>query len=367
MIILQWRRNLVIDQLNLKISKIAQSLEIGDQIENLERLAFMAEYKYDHYDMFQPGGRFFDYFGRWLKQFDVEDRKIAIEMLCNRMVFISQREMQELAHYLYYNVIVPNLFELIIDKEKLPAHAYRKAFDSYYKIYLRKTLFIGLSDSARIDYFRRHHIELSQDQVIPYYKSKHIDYLESLRSEINDPKARFQQVILVDDFTASGYTLLRKEDDGTLKGSLMRVLDSHKEIIESADLILIAYYIASQQAIDYIENLIKEIPEYAGKTKFVTAMCLKLDDTVKKHKDEQPLNKKIRELCEKYYDTRFENAHRRKGGSIRYGFGGSGLTFSMHSNTPNNSIYILWLEQDETENGKHFYPLFKRIDRHRLR
>jgi len=355
------------DKVIQKIDKIAKSLKIDDQLENLKCLAFMAEYKYDHYEMFQPGGRFFDHFERWLKQFDVEDRKIAVEMLCDRLVFISQREMQELAHYLYYNVIVPEIFRLIIKEEKLPPYAFRTAFDKYFKPYLRKTLFMGLSDSARIDYFRRHHIELSQDQVIPFYRSQHDDYTEKLHKETGDPNANFQQVILVDDFTASGYTLLHKENDGKLDGSLMRVLDSHRDIIKSADLILIAYYIASRQTIEHINKLIAEVPEYYGKTQFVSAMCLELKNTVKQQNGEKLLNAKIRELCVKYYDDTFENANRRKGGNIRLGFGGSGLTFSMHSNTPNNSIYMLWLDQDETGGKKPFYPLFRRIDRHRLR
>jgi len=355
------------NQVIQRMNKIAESLKINDQLEELKCLAFMAEYKYDHYDMFQPGARFFDHFGKWLKQFDIEDRKIAVKMLHERMVFVSQREMQELAHYLYYNVIVPKLFELIIRKENLPPYAFRTAFDRYFKPCLRKTLFMGLSDSARIDYFRRHHIELSQDQVIPYYRSHHVDYTKKLRIETRDPEAKFQQVILVDDFTASGYTLLHKEDNGTLKGSLMRVLEEHKDIIESSDLILIAYYIASRQAIEHIHTLIEEIPEYAGKTKFVSAMCLELENTVKQQEGESPLNIKIRELCDKYYDETFENDNTRKGGNIRLGFGGSGLTFSMHSNTPNNSIYILWFDHDDVKDKRNFYPLFRRIDRHRMR
>ena len=354
-------------QLIQRINKIAKSLEINDQVEKLKNLAFMAEYKYDHFDIYQPGARFFDHFGKWLRQFDVGDRKIAVEMLCDRLIFISQREIQELAHYLYYNVIVPEIFKLIIKEENLPPYAFRAAFDRYFKPYLRRTLFMGLSDSARIDYFRRHHIELSQDQVIPYYRSQHVNYIDTLRSETGDPEARFQQVILMDDFTASGYTLLHKEDDGKLHGSLMRVLESHKDIIKSADLVLIAYYIATRQTIDNFNALITEVPEYAGKTKFVSAMCLELKDTVKQHDDESVLNKNIRRLCGKYYDETFENDNTRKGGNISLGFGGSSLTFTMHSNTPNNSIYLLWLDQDETNDKKPFYPLFKRINRHRMK
>jgi len=351
-----------------RIDRLAESLGIRDQVENLRRLAFMAEYKYDHYDMYQPGARFFDHFEKWIKQFDAGDRKVAVEMLCERLIFVSRKEMQELAHFLYYNVIVPEIFNLIISREKLPPYALRVALDRYFKPYLRRTLFMGLSDSARIDYFRRHHIELSQDQVIPYYRSQHVDYIEELRTETGDPETKFRLVILVDDFTASGYTLLhRDKESGKLKGSLMRVLEIHKNIIESADLVLVAYYIASRQSVDNFNSLVDEVPEYAGKTKFVTAMCLEPENTVRPREGEKPLDAEIRRLCDKYYDVSFEDANRLKGGSIRLGFGESGLTFSQHANTPNNSVYILWLDQNGTGGKKPFSPLFRRIDRHRLR
>ena len=353
------------DQVINRMNKLAKSLKIGDQIKNMKDLAFMAEYKYDHYEMFQPGGRFLDHLEQWLKQFDVDERKTAVEMLCDRMLFISQREMQELAHFLYYDVIVLELLKLIIKKEHLPPYAFRTAFDKYFKPYLRKSLFIGLSDGARIDYFRRHHIELSQDQVIPYYRSHHDDYTKKLRIETGDSEARFEQVILVDDFTASGYTLLHKEKDGTLAGSLIRVLNTHPDIIEAADLILIAYYIASRQAVDKVAGLIDEVPEYKDKTRFIPAMCLELKDTVKEREGEPPLNARIRGLCGKYYDDTFEDEGTRKGGGIRLGYGDSGLTLSTYSNTPNNSIYLLWLDHDKDD--KHFYPLFRRIARHRMR
>jgi len=355
------------DQVTQRLNKIAKDLEIDDQVEKLKRLAFMAEYKYDHYEMFQPGGRFLDHLGPWLEQFDVEDRKTAVKMLCERMVFVSQREIQELAHYLYYNEIIPRLFKLIRKKEKLEPYAYRTVFDKYFKPYLRKTLFIGLSDGARIDYFRRHHIELSQDQVIPYYRSNHVECMKKLHEAAEDPEAVFKQVILIDDFTASGYTLLHKEDDGEIKGSLMRVLEEHREIIESADEVLIAYYIASRQAINHVTTLIEEVPEYTGKTDFITALYLEPEYTVKQQEGEPSLNVRIRKLCEKHYDESFEDEGTLKGGGIRYGFGDSSLIFSTYTNTPNNSIYILWLDKDDNKDDKHFYPLFRRIARHRMR
>jgi hypothetical protein len=356
------------EPLSERLNQLAESLELTDDGSRraLRSLAFMAAYKYDHYEMFQPGGRFLDHLGRWLRQFDVEDRPVALEMLQERLIFISHREMQELAHFLYYNVLVPEMLGLILRTEHLPDYAFRTAFDSHFRRYLRRTLFIGLSDGSRIDYFRRHHIHLSQEQVIPYYRSPNTTYTDELRKDTGDAEAAFCQVILIDDFTASGYTLLHRKDDGSLDGSLVRLYNEHKEVIDSASQVLVAYYIASRQAMEHVTKLAEEAPYYAGRLRFVTAMCLEDAFTVKQREGESDLNPKIRQLCEKYYRAEFETINTRKGGNILFGFGGSALTLSMHSNTPNNSIYLLWLHQEAAGESPGFYPLFRRIDRHRL-
>lgn len=337
-------------------------------LNDLADLQFMASYKYNHYDMYLPGTRFMDQLALWLAQFAVEDRPIAITLIRRKLIFISQREMQELAHFLYYNQIVPATLALAISQEGLPPYAYVEAFERYFHHYLRASLFIGLSDGARIDYFRRHHIDLSQDQVIPYYRSSPDDYLLKLREALADESAQFRQVFLIDDFTASGYTLAHTTHQGRVEGSLSRLYEVHRHLIDAADRVYVAYYVASRQAIDHVSGLLDHMPGYAGKSQFMAALPLEQQTTIwSNDQDDGDLGRKARELCDKYYSTDLESSNTLKGGGVRYGFGRSGLVLSMHSNTPNNSIFLLWRSSkgSRSDSGG-TTALFRRIDRHRL-
>ena len=88
-----------------------------DSIDSLlNDLDFMARYKYDLYETFVPGRRFLEHLFIWLQQFTPEDRECAIRFVRDRLVFISQREMQDLARFLYYDLIVPEILEWIIQE-----------------------------------------------------------------------------------------------------------------------------------------------------------------------------------------------------------------------------------------------------------
>ena len=63
------------------IRDLFASLEMSSEDEAiLDDLEFMAEYKYDHYEMYAPGVRFMDQLIRWLRQFSPEDRSTALQL-----------------------------------------------------------------------------------------------------------------------------------------------------------------------------------------------------------------------------------------------------------------------------------------------
>jgi hypothetical protein len=338
----------------------------------LDDLEFMAEYKYNHYEMYAPGIRFTDQLIRWLRQFSPEDRAVALQLVRKRLIYISQREMQDLARFLYYNKIVPKLLERVIEKERLRPYQYGVAFKKYFPDYLRRSIFIGLSDGAKIDFFRRHHIDLSQEQVIPYYRSSHEDYLASLRKELQDNDARFEWVFLIDDFVASGYTLIHEDPAASngLTGSLCRVYSHHPDLIRGAQNVYVCHYIATRQAMDHARKLTSHLEGYQGKVDFLNALTIEREFSVNQaefNKDERDrrLDEAICSLCERYYSDSFEDENSRKGGSMKLGFGGVGLPLATYSNTPNNSIYLLWLHREGSGDSPGFQPLFRRINRHR--
>ena len=100
-----------------------------------------------------------------------------------------------------------------------------------YKREKRLALFIGLSDGAHMDVVRRVG-GLSNEQVLTnYYPDK--DKLEDMRKELlndsllkelGESDRKFNSLYLIDDFTASGTSFIRKDID-QYKGKLTKIID----------------------------------------------------------------------------------------------------------------------------------------------
>jgi hypothetical protein len=353
-------------------STLFAQLEIPAELmaEAIEELDFLARYKYDHYEMYVPAGRFFEHLYRWLKQFrTVEDKLAALEFLRNHVVFISQREMQDLARFLYYEQIVPKILDQILQDQGLPPFSYGEAFKSFPQ-YLRRCLFIGLSDGAKIDYFRRHNQDVSQEQVLPYYRTSSDDYLGTLRDELDDRSATFWAVFLIDDFTGSGYTLLREEANKEtgimeLNGSLERVYKQHKSIIDAAKSVVLCEYVATHSALEKVRSIAQRSEHFGSKFDVLCPLILPPEISITPESAERDVSKsKPVGLCETYYSESFETHNTTKGGGIQFGYGGQGLPLVLYSNTPNNSLFLLWFGT-APDSEPPFTPLFMRIDRHK--
>ena len=332
----------------------------------MDDLAFLAEYKYDHYEMYEPGVRFLERLHEWLAQFpDPAQRLAAAEFLRNRLVFISQREMQDLARFMYFNQIVPILLDFILEREGLDSFQRATAFRDHFAAYLRRCLFIALSDGAKIDYFRRHHVELSNEQVVPYYRASSENYLDELRKQ-QGPEATFSHVILIDDFCGSGYTLAHKRPGAPalVDGSLQRVYEHHAPVIDQAEKVLVCHYVSTASAHRSVMGLVRRLPHYAMKTEWITALELD-DDQNQLRRNHDPLATAIIRLCDQFHRPEFDDPNSLKGGGIRYGFGKEALPLVLYSNTPNNSVFVLWLERSPTSDAPGFTPIFRRVSRHR--
>jgi hypothetical protein len=329
----------------------------------LSDLEFMARYKYDHYETYVPGKRFLEHLCIWLDQFKIEDRSTALQFVRERLIFISQREMQELARLLYYDHIVPEIIESIIHKRKLKPFQYTEAFKEY-SAALRRCLFVGLSDGAKIDFFRRHNVELSQEQVLPYYRTADQEYIARLQADTKDPTAVFQTVFLIDDFTGSGYTLLR-EEHGKSVGSLERVYEHHTTIIDQAERVYLCHYIATASAHEKVYTLANSSGPYAGKLKTLSALTLSPSlSIIPENPNRDDTMRDIDEMCDRYFDPDYNNANTLKGGGIKFGYGNQGLPLVLYSNTPNNSLFLIWYDAPNRTTNP-FHALFRRIDRHK--
>jgi len=341
-------------------------------------LQAMAALKYDEYQQFAPGIRFVESLALWLHQFSTpEERQTAYDFVKSRLVFFSAAEIAHLVTITYPDHIRPLLIRQAAEYLKLPERCIaRIAASEEYRALRRQCLFLGLSDGAHIDTFRRSTTELSNEQIWLSYdvsKQKNKDMLDRLRADLaaapggdaRADKSVFRMVFLLDDFSGSGITYLRREDNETgFGGKLLefkRRLENVQELVSLDDLYVgVVLYIATQRAVDHIQPLLKELFDDRPGIRTDIRVVHLLDDDVTLNAEHDEAFLKV---AQKYYDPSAENEHTRKGGTrdVRLGFAGCSLPVVLCHNTPNDSVFLLWADRDQLE----IRGLFPRVNRHR--
>jgi hypothetical protein len=188
--------------------------------EDLLRTVFndfhtLAEHKYNKYEMYQPGRLFFEHLYLFLAKLkEDEDKTVALNFVHNSLIFISRDEFQQLAHILYYDRIRQRQLDFVSDLLQVDRYRLHKLTESHeFRNMKRASLFVALSDGARIDYFRRQNLDINNEQVLASYSvgpEKTEDISRSLSDALQTPDAKFDCLFLLDDFCGSGRTLLRE-------------------------------------------------------------------------------------------------------------------------------------------------------------
>lgn len=349
-------------------------------LQEQDVLQTLAQYKYDSYEQFEPGVKFVENLALWLSQFERDDREVAYAFVRDHLIFISSTEMGHLVRLVYPDMVRPIVRQAAAAEIGCSAFALREIELSLaYRALLRRCLFLGLSDGSRIDAFRRSSLALDNEQVHPAYEISD-EKLGDMGRELGDSLARmgaearptFRFLFLLDDFAGTGTTMLRRREDGSWTGRLKKVSDRLRRAVDQRAVdrdsldVWVCLLVATEQALDYLERCLKEFePDNAvwvpGRCKI---SCMqRLPDTVAIHPNRDA---GLDAFLRKYYSTALEDRDSYKvgGGGICYGYGGCGLPLVMHHNTPNNSLFVLWKEGNESHS---FTPLFPRFERHRLR
>lgn len=361
------------------LGTIATLMEWDDEQARREFawLRLMSRMKYDDYQEFLAGMRFIESLADWLQQFDQGDRETAYAFIRSRLVFLSEAEMRHLAALLYPETIEPLLLARTAEVAGVPRYrvwAYQDA-TAIYERFLRQTVFIELSDGARVDVFRRaNEGRISNEQVVTaprIIKAKWDDMLKDLRASLDDDEARFEFAVLIDDFSGSGKSLIRN-DEGRWKGKLQRFWEdvNKDDIIKTHfadDWTLVAHhYVATAQAVsaatEHNEQRATDQKEsgWFQRVNFTWGTVFPLDFklTPSSASDFAP-------LAHKYYDDSIETRHTKVGGDdVRWGFGSCGLPLILEHNAPNNGIALLWAESTGRPDKHAMRPLFRRRQRH---
>lgn len=350
--------------------------ELADQLPIIDALARL---KYDEYQQYKPGMKFIESLGVWVWQFtDLNERRIAYDFIRNRLIFISSSELTHLVDITYPSIIRAILMQRVAELKNIPYWQRKRIADSFeFKELKRRSLFLALSDGARIDRFRRVNRELSNEQINSSYdlSDKKVQGLvNELRAdiaklnnieanEVPDKQATFKTIFLLDDFSGSGLSLIRKDDKGNYEGKLQKMYQRLFDGPLNAALdpngcdVYVILYIMTEKARTHTEQHLKEFWNCSYSNCFVYPV-LSLNDEIRFGRDEDaPMSA----LVEEYYNDDVMDKHMRVGGTedARLGFAGVGLPLVLSHNTPNDSLFLLWSWKKKP------MGLFPRLSRHK--
>ena len=346
------------------------SSKLGEELSYLQNMSY---YRYDYYEQFIPGVRFLGSLVRWLGQFQTkEEREKVYHFMKNRMIYVTREQMASLVDLSFSTIINPFIIEETANELKVNPYKVSKITQSQeYLKQKRRTLFIGLSDGSHIDLLRRS-AELNNEQVLTTYfiSSEKIKELKDDLIKDIPGISTFKTLILVDDFTASGSSYIRKEGV-VFKGKLTKILREMcsnpelKDLYETNVSIILQFYIACQESIEIIKEYISEFQNDIGTNfNFMVRTVQKIENSIKLNKVE---DSEIFQIIRKpeYFDSRIIDTSYEKGkhDDPELGYNECALPLILFHNTPNNSLPVFWLNYDKREDT--FRGLFPRITRHK--
>ena len=353
-------------------------------------LSFMAAYKYDNYADYLAGARFIESLATWLQQFSSDDRFIAYNFVKNDLIYFNTPEIYRLVEKFFPEFVQEDLIRTVSRRFGIPKYKIwsTEEYIKEYKWERRKTLFMGLSDGARIDVLRRMNVgSISNEQIAIVTQINHEKWkslLSDLKSDLKkirdeDTKnEKFSRVYLIDDFTASGTSLLRDpENNRNLKGKLVKFSKSmeraKKDLEDESPFsdefeIVVHHYIGTQYVKENFEKMRQkyknELTEFGlFNVRIEFGMVLPSDLKIIESSNHPFVN-----LCKQYYDDAIEGKGIHGGQSgikeKMFGYANCGLPVVLEHNTPNNSLPLIWAETKNNNSRHNMRPLFRRRERH---
>ena len=129
----------------------------------------IARLKYDGYGDYVAGVRFAESLAGWLVQFEPSDRQVAYNFIKDRLVYFSSAEVNRLVIQLQPRFVEPILRRAAGEICSVPPYLVfaDQSAKAEFARRSRQTLYIGLSDGARIDILRRANTgKLVNDQTV---------------------------------------------------------------------------------------------------------------------------------------------------------------------------------------------------------
>lgn len=347
--------------------------------EEFAWMELMVDYKFDHYHGYSAGHRFYIHLLRWMSQFKtVHDRECAYTLLRKKLVFVSQREMHHLVN-LSWSKIAGQMRAAVARRLKIPVYqvSYVPEARRQLQIMQARTLYVGVSDGARIDVFRRFNEgAISNEQVVSMAEisaGKQKSLCEKLQKRLTSlgatDAAVFEWVCLIDDFTGSGTSSIRVDGTGSSWDGKVdkfikdNALQMDTPFIASGAHILVHHYLASAWAAKQVEVLLGRYQGHQAGFVFIPSFSHVFPENLKIDAQADP---SLEALLKATYDPSIQTSH--TGSDIWLGYKQCGLPLVLDHNAPNNSVATLWARSDKTKGSyipaNHMSPLFPRRQRH---
>jgi hypothetical protein len=339
-------------------------------------LDLISRLKYDSYRGYFAGARFVESLLDWLQQFQPAERETAYKFIRERLVFVGSSELQHLVELFYPETVRELLAAAIAREAGIPTYLIwsRADLKAAYERLLRQTLFLGISDGARLDTFRRVNVGvIRNEQVVPTIEvddGRWASLAKDLRADLGDETAQFRFLFLVDDFTGSGLTLLRQNPDGAWTGKLVRFWNAVKKHVGDGPVakdfqLVVHHYLASAHGAETVPAR-AEVAAKERESDWYPAVQYRFGTTlpptlpVSKEKESDFLR-----LLDDHYNPSIMTPSMKVGGADgRLGFAGCGLPLVLEHNTPNNTVALVWAEADKSGDHPEMRPLFRRRQRH---
>lgn len=362
------------------LNKVMEWDITSDTIKENNVLQSLAVYRYNEYQQFAPGMRFIESLARWMNQFTADERKIAYKLIREKLVFISEQEMNHLVEISYPDFIHQFLIKKVAEHKTIPDWNVVKISNCIeFKMLLRQSLFLGLSDGSHIDSFRRNNPQISTEQIFRTHEiteDRANEMMDKLKKDLEDilgrkptnDEACFKMIFLLDDFSGSGISFIRNEN-GTSEptgkvAKFYKFLTDEKnhlsKLINVDDLhVCLILYVITPESYSYLQSRGCTL---FGKIKFNVLPIYRLSQLTKLDETRDP---EIISLLQKFKDDSIIDKHFRKGrccDKSYLGYDECALPLILYHNTPNNSVPLLWYEDDIEE--RKFLGLFPRVSRH---
>ncbi len=244
-------------------------------------LQMMIAHKYDRYHGFQPATRFHVALLGWLSQFDdIGQKRTCYKLLKERLIYVSQVEMHHLVS-LMMPILDRHARRRVAAELNIPLYQTWDAEKAKHRLKIRgdRTLYVGLSDGARMDVFRRYNEGIvSNEQVVAFSEisdDKWESLIEELTKTLNGThaNAQFEKVCLIDDFAGSGSSLLRwDEAKQKWAGKVAKFYKANEKRVGTMlanDCVLhVHHHLASTKAQEQIAKTMEEFAKDHSKFKY---------------------------------------------------------------------------------------------------